>query len=231
MTAGLATPPGERAAAIVLVRHASTAWSGRRYCGRSDPWLDAAGRLAADRLAAELAAEMSGEAPVDGLEQGPPRLVSSPRRRARQTSAAIARLAGIGRVEIDDRWREVDFGSAEGRRFDQLQARAPALAARLLGGEADIDWPDGERHRDLLARVESAWRSIIEAAAPCIVETHAGPMRIALALASGRPLAEIDLPAPGAVVRLPAGLSGSAVTHPDRNVLVDRAEQERLVPR
>lgn len=221
MSAGRATPPGERAAAIFLVRHASTAWSGRRYCGRSDPWLDAAGRLAADQLAADLAAAMSWEAPVEGLEQGPPRLVSSPRRRARQTSAAIARAAGIDRVEIDERWREVDFGSAEGLRFDQLQTRAPALAARLLDGEAEIDWPDGEAHRDLLARVESAWRSIVESAVPCIVVTHAGPMRIGLALASGCPLVEIDLPAPGTVVRLPAG----------RNALVDRAEQERLVPR
>ena len=26
---------------IVLVRHASTAWTGRRFCGRSDPPLDA----------------------------------------------------------------------------------------------------------------------------------------------------------------------------------------------
>ena len=29
---------------IVLVRHASTDWSGRRYCGRSDPPLNEAGQ-------------------------------------------------------------------------------------------------------------------------------------------------------------------------------------------
>ena len=37
--------------AVILVRHASTAWSGIRYCGRSDPPLDAAGESAAALLA------------------------------------------------------------------------------------------------------------------------------------------------------------------------------------
>ena len=40
---------------VVLVRHAAASWSGRRYCGRSDPHLVVAGRAAARALADELA--------------------------------------------------------------------------------------------------------------------------------------------------------------------------------
>ena len=39
-----ARPSRAEVAGIILVRHASTAWTGRRYCGRSDPPLSAAGR-------------------------------------------------------------------------------------------------------------------------------------------------------------------------------------------
>ena len=41
-------------AGIILVRHAPTAWTGSRYCGRSDPPLDAAGVAVAHRLAGGL---------------------------------------------------------------------------------------------------------------------------------------------------------------------------------
>ena len=45
----------------VLVRHAATTWSGRRYCGRSDPSLSTAGRAAARALAATLVRPRSHE--------------------------------------------------------------------------------------------------------------------------------------------------------------------------
>ena len=80
-----ASPSRPDVAGIILVRHASTAWTGRRYCGRSDPPLNAAGRAAAADLARELATTLAPGT----------RIVTSPSRRAQATATAIASAAGI----------------------------------------------------------------------------------------------------------------------------------------
>jgi broad specificity phosphatase PhoE len=182
-------------AAIVLVRHASTAWSGVRYCGRSDPPLSPAGRAEAARLAADLARDL------------PPRtrIVSSPSRRAVATAMAIADVADLPGVEIDDRWREADVGIAEGRTFDELAAIAPALAARLAGGDMAVDWPDGETHASLAERVSAAWTDLVADGRPVVVVTHAGPLVHARALAEDRPHSSDDLVGPATAIRLETG--------------------------
>ena len=135
---------------IVLVRHAATSWSGRRYCGRSDPSLSTAGRAGARALADALAPTLARDVLI----------VTSPARRARQTAAAIAAAAGVDGIEVDERWQEADFGIAEGRTFDELAALDPAIAAALAGGATDIDWPGGETAADLAARVAAAWADL-----------------------------------------------------------------------
>jgi broad specificity phosphatase PhoE len=179
---------------VILVRHASTAWTGERYCGRSDPPLDAAGRTAAGLLASELAPTLAPGT----------RVVTSPSRRAHETATAIAAAAGIAHVTVDDRWREADFGVAEGLTFEALERVAPDLARRLADGETGIDWPDGERADALAGRVAAAWRDLLAADGDVVVVSHAGPLRIAIGLATGRRPDGVDLPAPGAVIRLPA---------------------------
>jgi len=183
---------------VFLVRHAPTSWSGRRYCGRADPVLTRAGRVVAQRLAAHLEAVVP-----DGS-----RIISGPARRARQTADVIARALGAARIELDARWSEADVGSAEGLTFDQLEMVAPAVAIRLAAGEAEIDWPGGESAVALTERVTAAWDAICEQAIPTIVVSHAGPMRIAVALATNVPAREVPLPEPGAVVRLVARAYG-----------------------
>ena len=179
-------------AGIILVRHVATAWTGSRYCGRSDKPLDAAGVAAAQRLAGDLATTLA-----PGM-----RIVTSPLRRAHATATAIAGAAGIDDITIDDRWREADFGIAEGLTFEQLASAAPDLARRLADGETAIDWPDGEHAENLAARVTDAWRDLTTAGDDALVVSHAGPLRIALGLASGRAPGTVDLPGPGAVIRL-----------------------------
>jgi broad specificity phosphatase PhoE len=171
---------------IILVRHASTAWSGVRYCGRSDPPLSATGLDEARRLAAALA----GELPRDA------RVISSPAARAVATATAIAEAARLSALELDDRWREADVGLAEGRTFDELAAIAPEIAAALSAGELEIDWPGGESHASLATRVTAAWSELLAHGAPAVVVTHAGPFLHACALASGRGLSHDDLVAP-----------------------------------
>ena len=183
---------------VILVRHASTAWSGLRYCGRRDPPLDAAGEAHAADLAGELRPTLAPGT----------RIVTSPSRRARATAAAIASAAGIERLTVDDRWREADFGIAEGLTFEELERLAPDLAGALADGETEIDWPDGERAAELADRVTAAWREVAGAGADVVVVSHAGPLRIAIGLATGRPVAAVELPPPGAVIRLPVPVEG-----------------------
>jgi broad specificity phosphatase PhoE len=131
------------------------------------------------------------------------RIVSSPSRRARETAEAIATAAGIAAIELDARWCEADFGIAEGLTFEALDRLDPDLAHRLANGETRIDWPHGESADILATRVAAAWRDVLGNSGDTVVVTHAGPLRIALGLATGLPTDAIELPAPGAVIRIP----------------------------
>ncbi len=183
--------------AIVLVRHASTAWSGVRYCGRSDPPLSSIGVAEALQLAASLAEDLAPGT----------RVLSSPSRRATATAAAVVEAAGLKSAAIDDRWCEADLGIAEGRRFDELTVIAPDLAAALAAGELGIDWPAGETHAALADRVAAAWADLVADGRPTVVVTHAGPFMHARAIAERRPTSPDDLVAPAVAHRLevPAG--------------------------
>jgi broad specificity phosphatase PhoE len=178
---------------VILVRHASTDWSGRRYCGRSDPPLNEAGRAVATELARRLAPTLDPAT----------RIVASPARRAIETAQAIATAAGGVTVERDPRWRETDFGLAEGLSFDELAVVQPAVAEALLAGSTTIDWPAGETAAALAARVASAWGDLLEAGRPAVVVTHAGPILHALGLARNGVAASFDeVPPPGREIRV-----------------------------
>lgn len=178
---------------VALVRHASTAWSGRRYAGRSDPPLDAAGRTAAAELGRDFA---------DAI--GPTgRIVSSPLRRALETAEAVAVATGAP-ITLDARWQEADVGEVEGLTFLDIAERWPDLARRLADGETDIDWPGGETAAAFDARVRAAWSAIADDDRPTVVVAHAGPLRLVLAIAAGRLPNELWLPEPASIVWVPA---------------------------
>jgi len=179
---------------VVLVRHGATTWSGRRYCGRSDPPLHPAGLAAVASLAAALGPTLAADVLI----------VTSPARRATETAVAIAAACGAeeARIEVDERWSEADFGIAEGRTFDELANLAPDLADALARGETAIDWPGGETAAALSARVEAAWTDLIARARPAVVVSHAGPIRHAVALARSQPTPSVPLPEPAAAIRL-----------------------------
>ena len=183
---------------IVLVRHAATAWTGLRYCGRSDPPLSEAGAADAGRLATSLGSTLDADWMV----------VTSPSRRARATAEAIATAAGVVRVQVDDRWREADLGVAEGRTYDELAADHPDVAAALVAGDLAIDWPGGETHRALALRVAAAWDALLERGRSAVIVTHAGPLLHAHAIATRRAIDPDDLLAPAAFVRVSVGADG-----------------------
>lgn len=177
---------------VVLVRHASTSWTGRRYCGRSDPPLNGAGRAAAALLATALAPTLA----PDFL------ILTSPSRRACQTAAVVAAAVGIVDIEVDERWHEADIGIAEGRTFDELAALEPDLAHALASGTTAVDWPGGETAAELEARIGAAWASILEQARPAVVVSHAGPLRHAVALARALPVGAVEWLEPATAVRV-----------------------------
>lgn len=174
------------------MRHASTAWSGVRYCGISDPPLSPTGLAEARQLASALAPELPPDV----------RVVSSPSRRAVATASAIAAAARSAGVELDERWCEADIGLAEGRTFDELSVIAPQVAAALAAGELEIDWPSGESNASLAARIAGAWSDLLAQGRPAVVVTHAGPLLHACAMAGRGSLSAEDLVAPATARRI-----------------------------
>lgn len=149
---------------IWLIRHASTGWTGGRWCGRSDPPLTPAGATSAIVLGAKLAAECPEAAVV----------VTSPLRRARSTADAIALALGA-RTLVDPDLVEIDFGLADRLTWDELASAHPALADAILAG-TEPDWPDGESAAAAQRRARSAAARILDLAGsgPVLVVSHGG---------------------------------------------------------
>lgn len=177
---------------LTLVRHAATAWSGTRYCGRTDAPLNDAGREQLAPLVAYLGSRTPDRTTV----------ITSPSRRCRETAEAIAGASG-GELRVDVRLREVDFGDAEGLTFAEIERRWPQLAAALARGDDQVDWPEGERSCDFTERVRAAWAELSERATDAVAVTHGGPLRtmLDLALRSWPPVLPQRL-APADIVRL-----------------------------
>jgi broad specificity phosphatase PhoE len=176
---------------ILLVRHASTASSGVRYSGTGDPPLDERGRRQLPEISADVREALGGRLGAV--------VVCSPSLRARETAEAIAEALGATPPRIDLDWREADFGEVEGLTWDELEARFPGVAARLLD-RAGVDWPGGEPEAAFTARVARGWARTLEDArtATVVVVAHNGPLRIAASLAG----TTIDALAPGEVVKV-----------------------------
>jgi probable phosphoglycerate mutase len=117
---------------IVLVRHGQTVWHAEnRYAGVSDIALTARGL--------EQAAELAAWAKTAGLAA----VWTSTLRRARLTALPCAEAVGTS-LRVDERLRELDFGSGEGRTLAEMHERFPEalrafqldpVAGRLPGGE------------------------------------------------------------------------------------------------
>lgn len=113
---------------IYLVRHGETDWSlSRRHTGRTDVPLNDDGRRQAARLRPILA------------RLRPETVLSSPLLRARETAALTGHGAALG---IDDRLREWDYGTAEGRTTEEIQRTDPGWTVwthPIEGGEQLAD--------------------------------------------------------------------------------------------
>jgi broad specificity phosphatase PhoE len=161
---------------LTVVRHGRTAWNeSGRFQGHTDIALDAEGRAQAGRLAGLLRNERYDAAFASDLA------------RARETALTIlGERAAL--LVLDQRWREMRFGTWEGLTWAQIVQRQPELAAERAV-KARFYTPDGgESFDDLCARVASALADLERASANApnvLIATHAGPLHALLRVALG----------------------------------------------
>lgn len=158
---------------IVLIRHAETAMAGR-FCGHSDPELNAAGEMHLARIVEQV------------LPFGIDRIVSSDLRRAYRTAQAIGQRHGID-PELRQRLREIHFGLWEGMSWSEITAHFSREAQAWIA-EFPSDAPQGEPYAEFCVRVEMEFDSLLNTNADGVIAvvTHRGPMRYALTKFFGR---------------------------------------------
>ncbi|MGZ6793479.1 MAG: bifunctional RNase H/acid phosphatase, partial [Mycobacteriales bacterium] len=128
---------------LLLLRHGQTQLSvDKLFSGIGDPVLTDVGlaqaALAADRLAGS----------------GATAVVSSPLSRARQTAEAVAGALGL-EVEVEEGFRETDFGDWEGYSFGEIRKKWPRELQAWLDSSA-VAPPYGESFDDTTTRVRQA---------------------------------------------------------------------------
>jgi alpha-ribazole phosphatase len=111
-------------------------------------------------------------------------LCSSPLQRCETLARAIAvRRPDLGRVEIDARLAEMDFGAWEGRPWESIaRSEFDGWMADFADAPAGVH---GESTRLFMARVGAAWDTWRASRRDALWVTHAGVMRAAFLLQQG----------------------------------------------
>lgn len=160
---------------FLFIRHAATEMAGT-FCGHSDPELNELGR----GQLASLTNRLAGYA----IE----RVYTSDLRRAQQTAVAIAERF---RVDICVRrgLREIDFGLWDGLSWQEIELRYPAIARNWIAFYPHFTAPQGEPFKAFQQRVCEEIKSLLEETPGpnVVVVTHAGFIRVVLALLCGWP--------------------------------------------
>lgn len=173
--------PTETPTRLILVRHGSTRHSAdKRFSGRNELPLDDVGERQVTGLAAR-AASFGAVAAV----------ISSPLRRARQTTESIAASLGV-RLDVNDDLAEVDFGTWEGLTFAEVQRAHPdELSAWLHSPDAAP--PQGESFATAGRRVRRGRDAVIAAhgGKTIVIGTHVTPIKTLIRLALDAPPASL----------------------------------------
>ena len=148
---------------LLLVRHTETCPSFRGRCyGATDVPLSPAGLVALPGLAAQICA------------YGPCAVVHSGRARTRRLAEAISGMMPDLACTSDARLRELDFGSWEGRTWDDIHAE-DSCAIDRLAQDPHFAPPGGETVQAMRARV-MAWYESCEARGVVVAISHGGPI-------------------------------------------------------
>jgi alpha-ribazole phosphatase len=145
---------------LLLLRHAAhEAAHHPRFYGRTDLALSEQGRLQAASIALLI------------NKHRPDVCFCSPLKRCLETSAALSGMP----TEILPDLREVDFGSWEGKTFDEMQQLNPEAVQRWADFDLQFSFPDGDRLDDFLIRIRRAASTLVVCPATTVLAvTHAG---------------------------------------------------------
>jgi probable phosphoglycerate mutase len=161
---------------MLLLRHGQTALSvEKRFSGGGDQPLTDVGRAQAAAAAVRLAA--SGAVAV----------VSSPLRRARETSLLVAEALGL-EVAFDDDFRETDFGDWEGFTFREVREKWPIELDEWLASTS-VAPPFGESFDATATRVLAARDRVLASyeGQTVVVVSHVTPIKTLLRTALDAP--------------------------------------------
>lgn len=155
---------------LILIRHGETDYNAMmRYCGFSDPPLNAKGKFQAVRLAERLR-NLKSE-----------RVIASNLQRAYQTAAI---LFGNRHVETDANFREMNFGIFEGLKHEEIMVRHAYIYRHWIEDQVNVSIPCGESVIDLNKRVMESLGLILkdyenrDGEKIVAIVTHGGPIRV-----------------------------------------------------
>jgi probable phosphoglycerate mutase len=160
----------------LLLRHGQTPLSvDKRFSGTGDPELTATGLAQAAAAAARLA-----HSPATVV-------VSSPLQRAVQTASAVAAALGV-EGDVDEGFRETDFGDWEGYTFAEVRAKWPQQMDAWLASTA-VAPPYGESFDDTAVRVRQARDRLLSryGGQTVVVVSHVTPIKTLLRIALEAP--------------------------------------------
>ena len=174
---------------IVVVRHGETRWNlESRIQGHGDSPLTETGVAQAGAIAARLAGERFD------------RLVSSDLGRALATARAIAARTGHA-IATDARFRERNYGVAEGLTYGEIGVHYPEIFSRVRDTDPDYVVPGGESRRQMYERVSGAFESLARAhdGERLVVVCHGGVLAMLYRHVQGIPVgAARPIPIPNA---------------------------------
>jgi probable phosphoglycerate mutase len=192
---------------IIVVRHGETRWNlESRLQGHGDSPLTESGIAQADAIAGRLAGET-----FDAL-------ISSDLGRALETARRIAARTGHA-IVADTRFRERNFGRAEGMTFGEMDSHYPELFSRVRETDPDYDAHGGETRRQLFERVRDSFAALArEQGDRCVaVVCHGGVLASLYRVIHGIPVAAPHpIPIPNAgfnVVRFDAAWRNEPSAH------------------
>ncbi len=159
---------------LYFVRHGETDWNAEaRLQGQQDVPLNAFGRVQAEGAGARLRELVSRYAEFD--------YVASPLSRTRETMERLRAALGLepASYRLDERLKELSFGSWEGLTWREVRSREPQAAARRQQDKWGLVPPGGESYAMLAERIAPI---LSEFTRDAVVVSHGGVARVMLAL-------------------------------------------------
>jgi broad specificity phosphatase PhoE/ribonuclease HI len=161
---------------LMLLRHGQTQLSvDKRFSGTGDPVLTEVGLAQAAAAAARLATSKATA------------VISSPLSRAYQTASAVAAALGL-EVEVEEGFRETDFGDWEGYSFGEIRTKWPQELNAWLA-DSSVAPPFGESFDATTTRVRQARDRVLAShgGERVIVVSHVSPIKTLVRLALDAP--------------------------------------------